>query len=156
MTVLKIKQGATYYFGFTWRQAQLDLNGGPIKDDAGNYVLGDPIELAGCFVRMQIRRKIGEPVLVVATSDDPGDPLDPDLIEAGAGRVKLETPDKNDNPRPGHIGVTLTDLDTMKLITKSAVFDLEVVFPQQPDEIRPRVERPLEGTVEVTLNVTVD
>lgn len=155
MTVFKMKQGATFSRGFTWRDVQVDGDGVPIKDGDGNYIPGDPIPLTGCTARMQIRKKIGEPVLVVATSEDPGDPIDPDLVAAGAGRIKLESPDGDGNPRPGHVQITLTDLDTMAVNVKSAVFDLEVVWPIQADEIRPRVDRPLEGTVENELNVTV-
>lgn len=160
MTVFKMKQGATFSQGFTWRDVQVDGDGEPIKDADGNYVPGDPIPLTGCSVRMQVRRKIGEPVLITATSENAfsgeGGALDPEAVARGAGRIALETPDDDANPRPGHIQITLTDEDTMKLVTKSAVFDLEVVWPQQADEIRPRVDRPLEGTVEVDLNVTVD
>lgn len=153
MTVLKIKQGATYSFGFTWREVELDGDGNPVKDSDGKYVLGDPIPLTGCSAQMQVRRKIGESVLIKATSESPltSGVLDPDKVADGAGRIFLEK-----NGATGHIGVTLTYEDTMKLVSKSAVFDLEVTWPLQPDEILPERRRPLEGTIEVDLNVTVD
>lgn len=151
MSVLKIKQGATYGFGFTWRRAARDAEGNLILDPQGNPTPGEPYDLTGCSARMQIRRKKGDPILVTATSAEPDNDA---AIAAGAGRIKLESAGPDGNPRPGHIRVTLTDLDTQALTVRAGVFDLEVEWPQLEGELRPRVDRPLQGTVEVDLNIT--
>jgi hypothetical protein len=125
-----VEQGATYHFGFTWHRADPDNPGSP----------GDPYDLTGCTARMQIRKKVGEPVLVSATSLNSGD---------GAGRIVL-------GGVTGRIDVTLTDQDTMLLTEKKAVYDLEIEWPIQAGELRPRVDRLLQGQVLVEPNVTVD
>lgn len=153
MTVLKIPAGATYSFGFTWMKVLLDGDGKPVTNDDGSYVLDGPHNLDGCSVRLQIRKKAGSEVLLTATSESAfsGDPaeLDEEAVARGAGRVILQGADGSET---GHIRVRLTDEDTAKLDIKTGVFALEVTWPQQADEIRPEVDRPLEGTVEVGLN----
>jgi hypothetical protein len=137
---LDIDQGATFYLGFTWYPP------GP-TDPVTNLPTGSPHDLTGCSARMQIRRKQGQPAIVTATSADPGDPIDPLLVEQGAGRIKL-------GGVTGRIEITLTDEDTDLLDFTSGVYDLEVQWPLEAGDIRPRVDRVLQGSVTVDPNVT--
>lgn len=131
---LFIEQGATFFLGFTWHRA------GPVVD--GQVTPGDPYDLTGCKARMQIRRKQGDPVLVTATSDAPGEGA-----PVGAGRIFL-------GGATGRIEITLTDEDTDLLSAKTAYYDLEIEWPIQPGELRPRVDRVLQGAVTVDPNMT--
>ena len=139
---LEIEQGATFTLGFNWHQA-----GEPDVD--GNPTVGDPYNLTGCTARMQIRRKQGDPVLLTATSATVPS-TEPDrttAIDAGAGRIVL-------GGATGRIDITLTDEDTDLLSAKTAVYDLEIEWPIQAGEIRPRVDRLLQGSISVDPNVT--
>lgn len=136
---LYIEQGATFHLGFNWHRA------GPVVD--GVVTPGDEYDLTGCFARMQIRRKQGDPILFTATSEDPGDPLDPELVDAGAGRIVL-------GGVTGRIDITLTDEDTDIISARSAFYDLEIVWPIQPGELRPRVDRLLKGPTSNDPNIT--
>src|SRR5690606_30577540 len=118
---------------------------GPVVD--GVATPGPAYDLTGCLARMQIRRKQGDPILLTATSEDPGDPLDPELVEAGAGRIVLGGAD-------GRIDITLTDQDTDMVAARSAFYDLEIVWPIQPGELRPRVDRLLKGPISQDPNIT--
>lgn len=133
---LWIEQGATFTLGFNWHQA------GPVVD--GQPTAGDPYDLTGCTARMQIRKKQGGSVLVSATSESPDTP---EAVAAGAGRIVL-------GGLTGRIDITLTDADTDLLVVKSAVYDLEIQWPLREGELRPRVDRLLQGAVTVNLNVT--
>lgn len=135
---LFIEQGSTFTLGFNWHRE------GPIDPDTGQPTPGDPYDLTGCSARMQIRRKQGDPVLLTATSAAPDTP---EAIAAGAGRIILGGAD-------GRIDIILTDEDTDLLSAKSAVYDLEIEWPAQPGELRPRVDRLLQGAVTVDPNVT--
>lgn len=133
---LTIEQGATFTLGFAWHRA------GPEVD--GVVTPGDPYDLTGCTARMQIRKKQGEAPLVTATSEDASTP---EAIAAGAGRIVL-------GGETGRIDITLTDADTDLLVVKAAVYDLEIVWPLQSGELRPRVDRLLKGSVTVDPNIT--
>lgn len=127
---LYVEQGATFFLGFTWHRQ------GPVVD--GQVTPGDPYDLTGCTARMQVRRTQHGDVLVSATSLDTGD---------GAGRIKL-------GAETGRIEITLTDEDTDLMTAKQAYYDLEIEWPQQPGELRPRVDRLLKGMVQVDPNIT--
>lgn len=135
---LYIEQGATFTLGFTWVRQALDANGDPILDAGGQPVAGNPYDLTGCTARMQVRRKQGDAVLVTATSAATG---------PGANRIFL-------GGETGRIEVTLTDEDTDLLTSKTGVYDLEIEWPIKPGELRPRVDRLLQGPVTVDPNVT--
>lgn len=124
-----VEQGATYYFGFTWHRPNVD----PQSD-----LPGEPYDLTGCIARMQIRKRVGDPVLVSATSLAEG---------AGAERIQL-------GGATGRVEVTLTDQDTYLITEKKTVYDLEIEWPIQPGELRPRVDRVLQGSVITEPNVT--
>lgn len=136
---LYIEQGATWHLGFNWHRAEEDVN--------GVIVPGDPYDLTGCTARMQVRRKQGDPVLFTGTSEDPGSPLDPEKVAAGAGRIKLGGP-------TGRIDITLTDEDTDLIMARSAVYDLEIEWPIKAGELRPRVDRLLKGAISNDPNIT--
>lgn len=127
---LVIEQGATFVLGFTWHDE------GPVV--SGVVTPGDPKDLTGCIVRMQIRQSQGSPVLVTATSESSG---------TGADRIKVNDP-------TGRIEVTLTDEDTDLLTSATCVYDLEIEWPIQSGEIRPRVDRLLKGSITVDPNIT--
>lgn len=133
---LVIEQGSTFFLGFNWHQA------GPEVD--GVTTPGDPYDLTGCTARMQIRRKQGATPLLVATSASPSTP---EAIAAGAGRITLGGP-------TGRIELTLTDEDTDKISSRSALYDIEIEWPLVPGELRPRVDRILKGTVTTDPNIT--
>ena len=137
---LDVEQGATFFLGFTWYPP------GPTDPETG-LPTGSPHDLTGCTARMQMRKKQGDPILLTATSEDPGDPLDPLLVAAGAGRITL-------GGVTGRIEITLTDEDTDLLTFSQGRYDLEVEWPQQPGELRPRVDRVLQGKVNVSPNIT--
>lgn len=127
---LYIEQGSTFQLGFTWHRQ------GPEVD--GVVTPGDPYDLTGCVARMQVRRAQHGSILATATSLDSG---------PGAGRIVL-------GGATGRIEVTLTDEDTDLMDAKTAYYDLELEWPQQPGELRPRVERLLQGQVTVDPNIT--
>ena len=140
---LAIEQGATFTMGFTWHEDALD--------EDGNVVPGEPRDLDGCTARMQIRKKQGLPSLLTATSKTDDGP--------GAGRIILESPEIDEEgvagpPRKGHVYVELTDEDTDLLTSATALYDLEIEWPIQPGQIRPRVDRLLQGSVAVSPNIT--
>lgn len=113
---LTIEQGATYNLGFTWSQ---DDNGQP----------GEPMDLTGSVIRMQIRRTQQSPVLVEALSTGPS----PMITHGGT---------------TGHIQVKIPPEATNLLTSKTARYDLEVVLPGTD------VYRVIEGTVTVSPNIT--
>jgi len=133
---LVIEQGTTFTLGFNWHLEGPD-------DVDGNPTVGDPYDLTDCFARMQIRRKQGDPVLVQATS---AEPEDAEAIEEGAGRIVL-------GGVTGRIDITLTDEDTDQ-IARPCVYDLEIVWPIQPGELRPHVDRLLQGSITPNINIT--
>lgn len=142
---LYTEQGATFTFGFVYCRPTLDANGQLVLDANGDPVPGEPFDLTGCTARMQIRQKINDPkVILNATS---GDPVDDAAIAAGAGRLVL-------GGTTGRIDIILTDRDTDLITIRKGVYDLELEWPLQPGEIRPRVERLLQGGIVNTLNVT--
>jgi hypothetical protein len=143
-----IKQGATFRYGFVLYEPLVDLTGQPILDDDGQVQpdLTKPVEdLDTCTARCQIREeKTSSSFKVSATSGD----YDVDTNPTG-GRIFLK-----DQDIEGRIQIVLTDADTDKVNVVAAVFDLEIQWPIQPDELRPEVDRILEGPVICDLNVT--
>lgn len=138
---LVIEQGSTFTLGFNWHREGELVDGLPTP--------GDPYDLTGCTARMQVRRKQGDPVLLTATSIDvpTEEPARTEAIEAGAGRIKL-------GGVTGRIDITLTDEDTDLLTAKSAAYDLEIEWPPDVDQLRPHVDRLLQGIVTVIPNIT--
>lgn len=126
---LFIEQGATFTLGFTWRQT---------TEVGGVVTPGDPYDLTGCKARMQMRRSQGTPVLLTATSAVAGE---------GAGRIVL-------GGDTGRVDLTLTDEDTDLLTAKTCVYDLEIEWPAAAGELRPRVDRLIQGVVTVSPNIT--
>lgn len=142
---ISTESGATFRLGFVYCEPLVDVDGDLILDGEGNPQEGDPVSLAGCVARMQIRSKVAdETAWVTATSET----FDVDDAPFG-GRIFLEL-----GSVTGRIDVVLTDEDTMDIIKTKGVYDFEIEFPIQSGEIRPRVERLLEGTVLNDLNVT--
>lgn len=113
---LNIEQGATYTLGFTWSR---DINGEP----------GDPMDLTGSVIRMQIRKHQQAPVIIEATTLGPS----PMITHSG------ET---------GHIEIKIPADQTSLLNTKSAVYDLEAVLSNTD------IHRVIEGKVTVSPNIT--
>lgn len=128
-----MEQGITWQYGFTYYQP------GPLDDDG--LPTSEPYDLTGCFARMQIRAKKGDPVLIYATS------LDDD--SEGAKRIFLGGED-------GRVEIELTDLDTQKLTMRKAAYDLELVWPLQSGQLRRTVDRLLMGPVEISPGITED
>lgn len=137
-----VEQGATFNTGFFYYEPQRDSSGDVILDSDGRPVpdLTAPFDFTGCSARMQIRRKVADvEALVTATSlADPEQGGQRIVLGGGTGRVDIE----------------LTDLDTMQLTGKSAVYDLEIEWPIKPGQLRPHVERILKGTFTIDPNTT--
>ena len=113
---LTIEQGATYTLGFTWAK---DDNGAP----------GEPMDLTGSVIRMQIRKSQQAPVLVEALSTGPN----PMITHGGpTGRIQVKIPADSTN----------------LLNTKVAQYDLEAVLPNTD------IYRVIEGKVTVSPNIT--
>lgn len=91
--------------------------------------IGPPVDLTGCVARMQIRKAQQQAALLSATSAG----IDPAIVLGGA---------------TGTIAITLTDDMTDALTLKSALYDLEIEFPDET------VYRLLEGGVTVSPNIT--
>lgn len=115
-----IEQGATFFLEFVWRGASAEDPNVP----------GDPVNLTGSSLRMQIRTRQQQPVKAQATSDDY-------ISHDGAG---------------GKITVKLPASVTSAIDVKSAKYDLEAEIPGDGDE--PDVFRVLEGNVKVKPNIT--
>ncbi|NUS01888.1 MAG: hypothetical protein HOV97_04915 [Nonomuraea sp.] len=137
-----VEQGATFTFGFIYCAVALDGNGDPILDENGKPVAGEPHDLTGCTARLQIRQRMNSATPLVTATSGP-DPA------AGGGRIILQA-----GGAMGRVDVVLTDLDTDALNIKRAIYDLELEWPPVVGELRPRVERILQGAVTVNLNVT--
>lgn len=111
---LKVELGATFRQKITWSDK--------------NSV---PINLTGYTGRMQVRKKIDDPIALI------------DLTTENGGIVLGGT--------LGTIEIVITDLQTADL--SNGVYDLELIGPQ-PQVGRADVYRILYGTVEVKKNVT--
>lgn len=140
------EQGATFSYGFVVHDPLLDVDGNVVTDADGNALPGDPTPLADVTIaRMQIREeKEASSYLVYATSEA----FDETTAPHG-GRIFLET-----GAETGRIDIVLTDQDTDQIIVTDAVYDLEIEWAIESGEIRPRVDRILEGPVVNDLNVT--
>jgi hypothetical protein len=117
---LYIEQGTTFKLGFNWYQESLTVPG----------AAGEPYNLTGVTVRMQVRKTQQQPVIIDATS-------------VGV------TPAITIDPLVGRIDVKLPATATSALINKAGVYDLEVEFPAGGDTYRV-----LEGAVVVSPNIT--
>ena len=161
-TDIDIEQGATFTLGFRYCDPVLDDNGNVVMEPPASQrpKPGNPKDLRRCTARMQIKKSLKDTTAAVtATSLPPSDdPTD------GSGRIVLADADLQpdpptvvtdpDNPLTGRIDIILTDADTDKIDFTKGVYDLEIEYPLVPGELRPRVERILEGAVNITLNVT--
>lgn len=117
---LYIEQGATWRFGFNWHhEGPPDANGQPTA--------GDPYDLTGWTIRMQVRKSQQSPV----------------IVDASTTNGKITT-----IPLEGRIDVKLTDEDTDMLTTRSALYDLEA------EDSSGDVYRLLQGRVTVDPNIT--
>ncbi len=108
---LTIERGATYTQRLTW------------KDPAGTA-----INLTGYTARMQLRPRIGGPVLIELTTEN--------------GRIAL-------GGSAGTIDLTIAAADTTTLPTSTVKYDLELISAGG------LVYRLIEGAVTITPNVTV-
>lgn len=143
-----IEAGATFNIGFVYHGPVLDAEGNPVLDDEGKPIPGDPISLAGCEARMQVRQKVADEDALITVTTEP-DPID------GWRGIVLESPDDLGDPITGRVDIELTDLDTMKLQSlKTAVYDLELVWPLEAGDVRKHVDRLMQGTLVVDKNVT--
>lgn len=141
---LEMEQGATFLFPFVLHEPLFDEDGNLDLDEDGNVQAGDPRDLTGCTLRMQIRPRVkSATVWVTATSDSLED--EPEI----GGRLVI-----GDDPTDGEVFIQLTDLDTMKVTKTKAVYDIELIHPEEDGEVRPFVERVLMGSIANTLNVT--
>lgn len=118
-TPLTIEQGATFELRFQWCLDSTVTPGQP----------GDPIDLTGAVLRMQIRKTQQAPVLVEATSDGTA----PFITHDGPG---------------GTVTVKLPAEETNKLSSKQPLYDLEVLLPGGD------VYRLIEGVITVSPNIT--
>jgi hypothetical protein len=118
---ISIEQGATWGLGFTWHEE------GPVVD--GEVTAGDPHDLTGWTARMQIRKKVGEPVLAEATTEN--------------GKITL-------GGATGRVDIKLSPADTDAIGEKTAKYDLELEDPAGD------VYRLLEGAVTISPNITRD
>lgn len=114
---ITIDQGATFVDAFGWRADSTVTPGTP----------GDPISLAGATLRMQIRKKQGDPVILEATSPSDG------LSHDGVG---------------GNVSINLPPSKTNLLTYKSCRYDIEADFGGD------HVEKLVEGSVTVRPNIT--
>lgn len=127
---LYIEQGATFTFGFTWcREAD------PPTDPPS---AGEPYDITGAEVRMQIRQSHRSPILIDATSAG----LTP-MIKLG-GTADPAVFDLTN----GRIDVVLPDVATDLLVIPNAKYDLEIEMPNGS------VRRLLQGSVTVNSNIT--
>jgi len=143
-----VKQGATFRYGFVLYNPLLDVDGNPILDgdDKPQPDLSSPVEdLDTCTARCQIREEKDSPNFLMSATSGAYDAETAPL----AGRIFLK-----DQDIEGRIQIVLTDTDTDKVNIENAVFDLEIEWPIQTDEVRAEVDRILEGPVVCDLNVT--
>lgn len=141
-----MKQGATFRYGFTLYEPLVDGSGNAVLDSDGKVQpdLTKPVPLAGATGRTQIREEKDSPTFKVSATSGAYDAT----TNPTGGRIFL------DNGSTGRIDIVLTDEDTDKVNVESAVFDLEIEWPLVPGDLRPEVDRILEGPVVCDLNVT--
>jgi hypothetical protein len=106
-----IEQGATFMLDLTWKDTE-----------------GTPIDISGCFVRMQIRKTYNSDAVFSLTNDSDGG------IETGgvAGTITAE----------------ISAEDTRDIDIRRGYYDLEIEFPSGI------VTRLIQGGVDVSREVT--
>lgn len=113
---LIIYQGATFRKPFTWA--------------AGDPAV--PVDLTGWKIRMHIRGKIKDPVVILELTSEPDN-----------NRIRI-----SDDPETGSFEIYISAADTASLSFNSAVYDLEL---ENPDG---EVVRLLKGEVSLDPEVT--
>ena len=116
---LTVEQGATFRRSLSWVHP---APGSPAEP-------GDAVDMTGATARMQVRLRVGAPVMLEATTEN--------------GRLAIEG---------NRIDILLSDEDTDSL-ERSGVYDLEVEIPSGP---MAGVHRLIQGKVVVSPNVTRD
>ena len=116
---LYIEQGVTFTTGFNWYRESTVTPGTP----------GDPYDLTGATARMQIRKKAGDPTVLVDASTENGK-----IVLGGT---------------TGRVDIVLTDADTEALTVKTAAYDLKLALADGT------THRLLQGPVTVSPDVTV-
>lgn len=109
---IKVEQGATFSLPITWK--------------AGEPAV--PVNLTGCTARMQIRKKLEDPVVLLE-------------LTTANGRIAL-------GGITGVITLALTATETAELTWGAGVYDLEIVFGTNV------VRRLLVGNVSVSKEIT--
>lgn len=116
---ISLEQGATYRDSFTWRQ-----------EDGSVPPTGPIIDLTGATARMQIRPTVSDAtILLDLTTVNGGLIIHPGLVSP-------------------NLEIYITDVQTTGLTFTTAVYDLEVVFPNGD------VTRLLKGNVTLDPEVT--
>lgn len=95
---IALEQGATFYLSFGWRE-----------DDGNGNPTDVPIPLTGAVVKMQIRKRQGEQVLLEASSE--------------TSEITVDGPN-------GNVSVVLPASKTMQVTSKSCRYDLWAYFSQ--------------------------
>lgn len=147
---LEIEQGATFALGFVYYDPVIDPITGEVELDVdGNPVPGAAKPLTGCTARMQIKKKIKDTEADITTVTGTSEAYDQVNAPYG-GRIILEA-----GGVTGRVDIVFTDADTDLITYTEGVYDLEIEYPLQVgSELRPFVERVLEGAIVNTLNVT--
>lgn len=118
---LNVDQGATVRIQAIYRyQSGVDGSNQPVYTG---------YSLTGCTARMQVRQRIGDPVIFELTTENGG-------IELQRGAVA------------GRIDITMSAAQTTLLEFKKAVYDFELIWPSGD------VARLLQGKITISLNVT--
>lgn len=117
-----VDQGATKKIALAYRyQSGTDGNGDPTYS---------PHSLAGCTARMQIRKAVGQPILVDMSTEN--------------GSITLEA-----GGEEGRLDIVMSAAQTSALNLRKAVYDLEITFSSG------EVVRLIQGKVSISPNVTV-
>ena len=90
-----------------------------------------PVDITGASIRMHVREKYSSPSVIIACTTE-NDRIH--ITDAALGKFEIE----------------ISATDTASMGFKSAVYDLEIVFPGSPE----RVKRLIQGTVALSLEVT--
>lgn len=90
-----------------------------------------PVDLTGFKIRMQLREKLSSTTTIINCTTENGRVV---ITDAAEGRFEVE----------------ISAADTQVMAFKSAVYDIEIVYPGLPE----KVKRLIEGTVALSLEVT--